>query len=369
MSIKQISSHGFRNIRNETVQLQPGLNWIYGPNGSGKTSFLEALYFLTTGRSFRTRHLKYIFAENSEREDFILHGLVQCNNGSDVEIGIRKSKQQSGLIKVGGQAISAASELVVLNPISIVQPHSFDLLYGSPKVRRRFFDWGVFHVEHQFRDAWRQYNNCLKQRNSLLRTGRIDKLEIRYWNQQLANFGEQVWHSRQSYLEDFKIVLATYTRRLLSNYLDTDKINFTLKKGWDKNKTLAEMLDDQFEKDLEKRFTQYGPHRADFIITIDRKAADQWLSRGQQKLLIMALYLAQIELVQQRNKNMVATVLLDDISAELDARSVETLIKSLLDCGSQVIATTLQDPRNYAWERVRAEMFHVEHGQLSKQSW
>ena len=371
MSIRSLSVHGFRNIKDTTFELGGGLNWVYGSNGSGKTSLLEALYFLTTGRSFRTRHLKYLFANDQERESFVLHGATQCRE-ERTEIGIRKSKHDNGLIKMNGRVISAASDLVVINPTTIIQPSSFDLLYGSPKIRRQFFDWGVFHVEHQFRDTWRLYNSCLKQRNSLLRTARIDRLEIKYWDNKLAQYGERVAALREQYLGVFENQLKGYLQSLLADHVIVEEIDFSIKRGWDKSKSLEQVLSEQFEKDIERKFTQYGPHRFDFSITIEKKPADQWFSRGQQKLLIVALYLAQVSRVKMADSTSSVSVLLDDITSELDSKSVSALISSLLRCECQVVVTTLQSPDqlpDFPWGQKKVTMFHVEHGDFNKQDY
>ena len=373
MSIKTLSIQNFRNLSNQSITLNPNFNWFVGPNGSGKTSILEALYFLTTAKSFRTRQSKNIVKSHSDSNDFVLFGELADQSESGVgyvnKIGIQKGDGDKGLIKVNGKKITASSELVLLNPVTLIQPASFDLLYGSPKVRRSFVDWGVFHVEHSFRQAWKQYNICLKQRNSILRAGRIDRLELRFWTEALVVQGELVDSLRKRYLSDYLVILYPLIEYFLQSHVVTDNVELIFRSGWDKTKALGEVLDDYEDKDKDKGFTQYGPHRADLRIMVDKKPAEQWFSRGQQKLLIVAMYLAKISLVQAKLDDRNVTVLLDDLTAELDTDSVERVLFKLSETDSQVIGTSIDSAPFERFKKLGTKrdigLFHVEHGSIT----
>lgn len=358
MPISNLSFTHFRNLNNAKLSFHKSLNFFYGLNGSGKTSVLEAIYLISTGRSFKSRSVHAIINRDCGSNEFILFANL-LDDVHNHAIGIKKSSLQPTVIKVNKEAIRSASKLAKLSPTILIDPLSFDLLTGSPGRRRQFMDWGVFHVEPFFSAQWNNYLNCLKQRNSLLRGVRIDAIALNIWNKKLVEFGELVHGERQRYFEAFEARLNQFLHYFSLN--ENIKINYY--RGWDKSKSLAEIIEANTAKDIERGFTQTGPHRADIKVTLFGQLAQETLSRGQQKLFIFAMYLAQMQtLLETKNKNTV--VLIDDVSAELDEHNLQLVFTKLLSLDAQIMVTSLsqtvlksiqQDSRNY-------KMFHVEHG-------
>ena len=363
MSIDQLRVTNFRNLSSKDLVFHPKLNFFSGKNGSGKTSILEAIYYISTGRSFRSRTIDTIINRHcAQAVEFILYGHLSDQTGKH-QIGISKSTIQPSQIRVNKQTVQTASQLAKISPTLLIDPLSFELLNGAPAQRRQFLDWGVFHVEHSFSIHWRNYINCLKQRNSLLRSAKIDRISLDVWDRKLAEFGELVHQLREMYFERFQSQLNFYL-----NYFSLDEhIKVSYAKGWDKSKQLQEALSQFREKDIERRFTQPGPHRADIKLTLYGHPAKENLSRGQQKLLIIAMYLAQIQTLLETQQRK-TVVLIDDVTAELDKDNLDQVFKQLVTLDAQVIVTTLNDSvlKQLKSHHSNYKMFHVEHGQITE---
>lgn len=370
MSINSLSTFYFRNLKDhQSINLHNKLNIIIGENASGKTSLLEAIYYLSTGKSFRTHLIENVLNTRSDSSEFIIFGqLISSINNESLsdthKVGLKRSRKEKSLIKIDGEIVSSASVLASISPTLIIQPSTFELLDGSPKVRRKFLDWGVFHVEHAFGPLWKEYIYCLKQRNTLLRNARIDDLQLRVWDKRLAELGEGIDKYRNAFLGHYNECLERLTKAFnLPNHL---RVKYY--KGWEKTKSFEEILDQSRTKDLDRKYTQNGPHRADIKITVDGKHAEQALSRGQQKLLIIAMHLAHIELVSRLTKKASVT-LIDDVTAELDQKNLALIFECLSASNTQVICTGIEGERIMSLLEYNQnyKVFHVEHGEIKEQ--
>ncbi len=368
MSLSAISIKNVRNLDDIMLSFSPSLNFIWGENASGKTSLLEAVYLLATGRSFRTRHIDNIIRQVELSRELVVFGKMSSFNGADeITVGVRKSTLNGSEIRISGQSVKSAAVLAKLIPVLLVEPPSFNLLTGAPKVRRQFIDWGVFHVEHRFSFLWNDYINCLKQRNSLLRTAKIDKVQLKVWDKRIALLGEQITQHRCKFMATFQTTFEKVIRSLGPRFVETD-IKLKFYQGWDKAKSLAESLELSRTKDIERKYTQYGPHRADLKLRIAGKNVSEFLSRGQQKLLIIALYISHVKCLRELNQSQ-TLVLIDDIAAELDSANIEIILCNLLELDAQVMCTVLdrEIAKNYLDNQSsNCKMFHVEHGRLQE---
>ena len=368
MSLSSISIKNVRNLQDATINLSESLNFICGENASGKTSLLESIYLLSTGRSFRTRHIDNIIRRDSPDRELIVFGKVKSADLHITEssVGVRKSSLNGSEIRIAGQSVKSAAVLARMTPSLLVEPSSFDLLTGSPKVRRQFIDWGVFHVEHQFSFLWNDYINCLKQRNSLLRTAKIDPVQLRVWDRRISVVGEQITLHRAQFMERFKM---TFEKTLIELGVRFEsEIVLKFYQGWDKSKSLENALDMSRSKDIERKYTQYGPHRADLKLRIAGKNVSEFLSRGQQKLMIIALFICHVKCLREL-ANSQTLVLIDDIAAELDSKNIDVIISNLIALNAQVMCTVLDKNifKTYLDSPgTECKMFHVEHGQISE---
>ena len=178
MSLTQLNIHAVRNLREVKLGGLGRVNVFYGANGSGKTSVLEAVHLLGMARSFRSTSARTLIMHGEESCTVFgaVHSGVQ--GGRCCRLGIQRQLTGEASIKIGGSPAQAVSELVEQLPLQVINADSFDLLTGPPRTRRQYLDWGVFHVEHAFLSQWQRFQRCIKQRNNLLRRGKIAVEEL-----------------------------------------------------------------------------------------------------------------------------------------------------------------------------------------------
>ncbi len=373
-----ITSIKIKDLRNLTaVDLAPNpcFNVLYGENAAGKTSFLEAIYVLGTLRSFRTSKLRFLVAE--EAEAFSVYAETKDGNGAIGKLGMQKSFRDTTDLKLNGRRVSASSELANSLPLIALAPQSFEFLDGPPQLRRSFLDWLVFHVKPEFLDSWKDYRRCLKQRNMLLRRGKISRLDMKPWDEPLVTAATLVEVCRFEALEKLRRSFASIESA------DCDyggDIQLAYRDGWSlfttgaatpeqappTRENLFERLDRNFEADLAQGFTQKGSHRGDILIKSGDYPAAERLSRGQKKRLIISLYMAVTKLLAEEvNKQPV--FLLDDLPSELDTKRLDSLCQQLATMDCQVFITTVNAaPLNgiAALTEETCSWFHVKHGSI-----
>nr|HAT8713842.1 DNA replication/repair protein RecF [Legionella jordanis] len=330
MSLAQLQIYHLRNITAARLDLHPKLNFIFGANGSGKTSFLEAIYLLGTGHSFRSREILPLITREQEALT------VFARTSSDETISIQKALGSPTQVRLNGTACQASSELARFLPCQIFYQDIFQIIDAGPAVRRAVLDWGLFHVKQNYHDLWKHYKRALKQRNALLRQ-RASKEQLLPWNKILDQFGNELHQARLSYVQK---LLPFFNQ--ISLELSNIQCSFEYFKGWDRRETgksLLQILESNYEQDIARQFSQYGPHQADLLFRVEANAAKQYLSRGQQKILLFALKLAQAHLTQKP-----CLYLFDDFTSELDEAHVNRLLQHMKTLSGQVFITTLALP-------------------------
>jgi DNA replication and repair protein RecF len=350
MRLRHLSIANFRNLSAVEITPAPGLNIVYGSNGAGKTSLLEAIHFLARVRSFRSTRPQQLISRGADA--LIVRGVL----GSEADRGenrltVRRDAEKT-LVRIDGKDVRSLSVLARHLPVQVVNSESQRLLLDGPPVRRSFLDWGVFHVEHGYYDHWRRYDRALRQRNRALRDG--DERLARSWEPELVAQGEAVDRHREAYIER----LAELAGPLLEKWLDGEQIAFMYRHGWAADKTLAQAFEEGRTREREVGYSLYGPHRADLVVRAGGTEAQHRLSRGQQKLLVMALLLASSRAMHARGE---AVLLIDDLPAELDVARRQDVLKVLVEVGAQAFITT-NERSAIPVADAAAKWFHVEHG-------
>ena len=353
MHITRLHIERVRNLKTVALHgLQP-FNVFYGQNGSGKTSILEAIHLLAAGRSFRT-HIPKNYIQHRAQDAIVFA------QSTTEKIGMQKMASGEQLIKVNGDLVATQGQLAKLLPLQLIDPQSTDIIDHGAKPRRQLLDWLMFHVEPEFYHAWQYYSRALKQRNSLLKSKRFLSLsDLEPWNQMLSEYGEILHSQRAGIVEQWKSFFEDDLKQLLPDL----QISLEYSPGFHSETGLLNDLTNQHAKDLERRYTEYGPHRADLRLKTPLGDADVILSRGQKKLLMMALKLSQIAMLHSCNKETV--VLLDDVTAELDLTAQQRLIERLSQLGSQVFITTLdhESVQKHLHDlSISYQLFNVENG-------
>lgn len=330
MSLRRLQVTDFRCLQSAALDFDSRFTLISGANASGKTSLLEAIYVLGRGRSFRTRRLEHLVRHGSER--FVVFGEVDAF-GRRVSLGVEGST--AGVrAKLDGSKVNSLAELAPLLPVQIIDPEIHRLIEEGPSRRRRFLDWGVFHVEPRFVDDWQRFQQALKQRNAALKS-RLPRPVIAAWEGDLVRAGESLSAARSRYVESLTEHAVSTTRNLLSMELDIG-----YRPGWGRGLSLAEALQQSWPHDQESGVTQVGPHRAELSIRLNGMSVKDRISRGQQKLLAASLLMAQVKLFPQ-DSPVTPSLLLDDPAAELDNERLTGLIREVSLQSVQLIVTTL----------------------------
>lgn len=352
MQVCSLDIRQLRNISAASLEFSPGLNVIAGANGSGKTSLLEALYLLGRGRSFRSRSRDSLI--QSGQVEATVVGRLQSDHQSH-RIACQLSSRERRL-RVDGTDIRRSAELALLLPLQFINQQSLDLVDRGPAPRRKFLDWGVFHVEPGFYPAWQRYQRVLQQRNAALRQHQA----ISAWDTEFVQAAGALHDYRRGYFEGFNRCFEQ-TRELLLGM----PVTIAYQPGWNDRESLQEALQRQASGDRARHFTQSGPHRADLLLTIAGKPAADRLSRGQQKLLVAAMALAQARLYGQRCQRP-CIVLVDDLTAELDTQHITSLLRALLETGAQVFVTVTDAGLVKPVQAASQSLFHVEQGRFRR---
>jgi DNA replication and repair protein RecF len=354
MRIDLLRAHHLRCF--DAVEIEPGprLNWLIGPNGAGKTSLLEAVYLLSHGHSFRT----------GARDALIERG--QAGFDLYADLSREKARHRVGLarsagewrIQIDGEARATLSVLLGLCAVVCFEPGSHALITGAAEQRRRFLDWGVFHVEHQTLDLWRDYRRALRQRNALLKQdGEAD--QFGFWETELGRLAERIDQSRRAYFE----ILQRHVSGLAKAFLpELGEPRMSFRGGWNREQPLQHVLAEHRTQDIARGHTRWGPHHADWRLEFERAPGREFLSRGQTKLAALTCVLAQAAAYAAQCGEW-PLLCLDDLTSELDAAHQHLVLQWVVERPAQVWLTATQ--LVHAGPE-QADRFHVEHGKVSR---
>ncbi len=356
MRLTQLSIKNFRNLADIQITPVQGINLIVGNNASGKTSLLEAIYYLSHIRSFRTQSVTDLILRQTPYLQLVAN--ISTSDQQTIPLGIRRSRNKSE-IRINKRTIKRVSDIAAHFPVLAIHPDSYKLISGSPSQRRQYLDWGVFHVEHGFFQSWKRFKKALAQRNASLKSKHNTSV-CQLWNDEIHNSAHYIDHLRQQYFTN----LTPYFCDLMKQFFPDDQVDIEYKRGWSRDVDLLTLLQDNLHKERMKGYTQYGPHRADIIIKVNGQSAQTCISRGQQKLLVALMRLAQAKQFTESMKQ-TCVLLYDDLPAELDTNHRKLILSVLSKMNIQLFVTAIEkDQINLsAWEIKK--MFHVEHGKIS----
>jgi len=355
MKIESLDIQNFRNIKKATISDTLSVNLLVGKNGSGKTSILEAIYFLGLARSFRTPHSSQLIQHGEK--SFILFSKLN-KQGLSVQVGIEK-KTDSTILRVNGDNVRNNSQLAKNLPVQIINTNVHDLVEHGPGERRRYIEWGVFHVKHSYGELSGRLRHILKQRNFGLKQ-RLSRKEMKHWDTQLVMAASLINDHRKHYFEE----LMPFIDEMLAKQNVLPGLSFTYRQGWPVEQEYLSVLEENWQADLEKGYTRYGPHKANILIKCGSHYAKDFLSRGQQKLLACILRLAQINCLRQVSDEQVI-LLVDDLAAELDTDLRDFVLRESIASGAQLFVTvTEEEMLNLDDTGIPYRVFHVKHGQL-----
>ncbi|GMG86042.1 DNA replication/repair protein RecF [Biformimicrobium ophioploci] len=363
MALNRLAIQHFRNLSNVAIDLQPGVNGFFGINGSGKTSVLEAVHMLGTGRSFRGRHTGALVQH--EQQGLLVFGVAGASPG--VRLGVEKQIAGDSRIRINGAPAASSSQLAACLPLQLFNSDTFAILNGGPAERRKQLDWVVFHVEHSYGQRWAEYQGTIKQRNALLRRGKINGPELDAWDTQVAQLGETLDQMRRQVFTRLETRFRARLAELADPLFGQTSVGY--RRGWRKELSLAEALIASRDGDLQQGVSRVGPHRADLRFEVLGELAERVLSRGQQKMITCAFRVAMADLVAESGRK--PLFLIDDLPAELDPGNQSVLARWASESAEQVLVTGIEKTVVGApWRELGGQwgdirMFHVEHGGIA----
>jgi len=359
--LTRFTIQNFRNCTQAQLELAEGLNLIVGDNAAGKTAIIEAIWLMATGRSFRSQKSKHLVQHDAESTTLFCESVSSHKQAELYKIGIQKTLVNT-LLRINGETIKSHGEIAKRLPIQLLTPESHKLLEEGPKARRQFMDWGCFHQSDEFIHLWRNYQKGLKQRNHALKK-RLPQEQVQLWDYTLVENALKIDQIRQDYLNELTPYLVTFCQALMPE-IETEVV-CQYRAGWPKNTDdLYSLYQSNFEKDRQLGHTQYGAHRADIRFKFNNQEAINTLSRGQQKLFVCALLLAQASL-HEKVVNEPVIMLIDDLPAELDETHRLKLLELLQILGIQHIITTTAADLIPVLNQKTTKIWNIVKGELS----
>jgi DNA replication and repair protein RecF len=359
MRIERLHLTSFRGFADAGIEPGPGFNLLTGDNGSGKTTVLEAMHLLGHGRSFRGRVRDGLV----RRGDPALSVYAEWRSGASLRRAGLRHAGATWEARLDGTPAQHLGELCEALAIVTFEPGSHALIDGPSEGRRRFMDWGLFHVERaerggDFLQQWRRHARALKQRNALLRTQRADA-QLDAWEHELAASGELLTAQRASHVERLQPHLDAMVAALLPS---AGNATVSLAPGWKRNElALADALLLSRERDFALGHTSVGPHRGDLRLELQELPGRDGLSRGQAKLAALALLLAQAAHLAEQDGHW-PVLQLDDLASELDRAHQARVLEVLRASGAQVFVTGTEAPPALDSVDFPRDRFHVERG-------
>lgn len=325
--LSKLEIYNFRNFEQFSVSFNAGINIITGKNGSGKSSILESIFYMSRGRSFRVSNSELLILDG--KQDFVIR-----LNIDDIILASQKSKNGQAKQQISGIQCNSMLEVSEHIPVLFLDSNSQRWLAAGPKNRRQLIDWGLFYGKNQdFYPYWKNFRRCLLQRNSAIKK----KQEFSSWDQMFIENSLKIDSLRESYISELQEEFDCLWAEELQSELGI--IKFQYQKGWSNN--LLTSLKNSRDRDMYLGHTSVGPHRADLVIKANGKLAHTYLSQGQQKTLTYLMTIAQSKLFS-RHTNKSCILLLDDLCAELDNQKQSKILDYLFNHEHQIIMTSLE---------------------------
>jgi DNA replication and repair protein RecF len=337
MLATRLTLRDFRTYEAAEVQFGPGLTVVTGRNGAGKTNLLEAVYFACTGRSCRTGNERECVRFGAELTRLEL----ECDDGTQqhaLSVGFRPGEPKR--LRVDGAAVERLTDVATRPLVSVFLPDRLELVTGAPALRRAHLDQVVAALRPARAATRRAYTAALGQRNALvaaIRAGRAGRGSLTAWDAELARHGVELMADRAQLVDDLRPRFAAHADGLgLSS--DAEVVYRPRSKATTAEELAAEFAE-RIDADLERGFTGHGPHRDELVLRRVGRELRAYGSRGQQRLALLALLLAEREALTD-SRGTPPLMLLDDVMSELDAGRRARLIDVLRGGGQSLITTT-----------------------------
>ena len=335
MIVKKIKLFNFRCYCNCEVEFLKGMNYIYGDNASGKTSLVEAIYYLSLARSFKTNKDKELINKNSD-----VASISACmsyeNSYKEINISLLESGKKIFINKKQINKISELSNLV--NAICFI-PKDVNLLKDSPSQRRLFLNLSITKISKKYLELCINYEKLLKSRNDLLKQEKINLNLLDVLTTQIIQDSKEIYQFRKQYIDNLNKKI-NFVYKSITGKDDKIKIIYeSFISTYENYEILArKKYDESKENDLLKKVTNIGIHKEDFKIFLNSKDVSKYGSQGENRLSVLSLKLTPYELIDEDEKKPI--IILDDVLSELDSINQENLLNYLSNLNQVFITST-----------------------------
>ena len=365
MYLHNFRALNFRNLEEIEIELSPGLNLLLGPNGQGKTNCLEAIHYLATATSPRTKRIDDLIRKGETTA--YLKGELH-NKESDpriLEFGFGKREKN---MKLDGGSLPRIADLFGHLRVVFFSPSDLNIINGPPDERRRFIDIAIAQIDPEYVRQLQNYRYILRQRNLVLRKQAyqgIDKLELETWDQELVKAGVKVQKQRSISCENLGNFLEREYAQLTQHLEKVNLIYQSDIKGEtesEKTDSFKSLLEDKLDNDLSQGSTSVGPHREDIRFLINGEDMRVFASQGQLRSAALSLRLAEIDLLDSEVGE-TPVLLIDDVIYEMDNARRESFLELIAREGQSIITAT--SPEHLQTISNRAKHFQVKSGSIA----
>lgn len=351
MFIKKLNIHNFRNIIQKEINFSEKINIFHGTNGVGKTSILESINYISSGKSFRKGNFKSLINCQSDQLTVYLECII---NESPYSFSSSKKIDGKWRAKINNSKITKQSDITNLLPVVSIDPEVYRLVDFGPLYRRNFLDWLVFHVKHDYLVLWKKVYKCIKQLNVLYKN-KATREEIDLWENLFIELSESLTQIRRDLFKEIKPKILESSKNMLN---EINNLSIEFKQGWNNSLTLQEQMIIDRSKNIRFGQLQHGPHKMDILINSGKSQASQTLSRGQKKVLAITFYMSYIDTLTKYNIKPI--LCLDDLDAEIDDDKLNIVADFFKNTKYQVFITSVHKNKiQNAF--VKSAMFHVKH--------
>lgn len=326
MKLEKLSLLGFRNHSSTDIHCSPTVNLFVGKNGQGKTNLLEAIAYLSLGKSFFSSPDNNLVRRGDE--GFVIHGSFKSDRGIEYRVGIRYTEEtRKKEVRINNKEEERVSALIGKFPVVILCPEQHSITNGGPSERRRFMDLVLSQSHPSYFEMLMEYRRVLRQRNTILNESRRKGLRVRDslapWDEPFLDCAVGITRFRKNLITE----LDEYIRNNYGKIVDTDEIPSMKydaavpvddEAGKDRQRQRAyEEFRNSFENEIRYGTTVFGPHRDELVLSINDMEVRKYASQGQQKSFLVALKISESQyLLEKRNEQ--PLILLDDLFGELD---------------------------------------------------
>ncbi|NLJ58220.1 MAG: DNA replication/repair protein RecF [Tissierellia bacterium] len=368
MIVNKLIIKNYRNFIEAEAELNESLNIFIGDNGQGKTNLMESIYVASIGRTFRLNSESELINFNEKKSRIEIH-IRKNNYNIKIEIILEKNKKK--IVLINGVKLEKTSEMIgILNNV-IFTPDDMKIIKGSPIERRRFVNIDISQIKPKYKYLLSKYKKVTTERNIILKnyyTKYENKDIISIWNDYLVNIGTEITFYRNEFINNLKKYAVNIYSKISGNKEEFDLL-YSSNIGNINNLTKDEVksifykkIKDNFENEITRGTSMFGPHKDDILIKIDGKECKYFGSQGQQRSAILALKLAEIEIIKDETGSY-PILLLDDVLSELDNKRKKYLIKHIE--GIQTIITTTDDHElSILTENFNKKNFYINRGKI-----